>query len=447
MPSTPPRPAPLRRRVLAAITAVATFTVVLFAVPLAIAVSHLYRGETMAALGRDATWIAAAIPDDDVERGARAITLPADVPAGLTVGVYSTSGHLMHGGGPAVSGLVADATYGHPHEGAEAGYLVASAPIPTDEVQLGVVRVATPYEGVEERVRLAWLLMAGLAVLALALAAAFGLRQSARLAAPLEHLTRAAQALGEGDFSIRPPRSDIIEADAAGQALAATARRLGDVLDRERSFSADVSHQLRTQLTGLLLGLEAALTRPGADLTRTLTTAVQRGQRLHTIIDDLVRLTRDTRTASEPLDVSALLREVRSDWHGRLAAQGRRLTITLPAELPSVVASLPAVRQILRVLVDNALVHGAGEVRVDVTEVGDALAIEVCDQGSGVAEEADPFTRRSSADDGHGIGLALARSLAEAEAGRLVLRRASPPIFSLLLSPSAETSAETSTGT
>ncbi|MET8053251.1 HAMP domain-containing sensor histidine kinase [Streptosporangium sp. NPDC005286] len=439
MPSTPPRPASLRRRVLVAITVVAAFTVTLFAVPLAIAVSHLYRSETMNALSRDATWIAAAIPDDDVENGARAITLPTGVPAGLTVGVYSTSGHLLHGGGPVVSGLVAAAVEGHPHEGVEAGFLVASAPIPTDETQLGVVRVATPYDGVEDRIHLAWLLMAALATLAVALAAAFALRQSARLAAPLEHLTRAAQALGEGDFSIRPLRSAIIEADAAGQALAATAHRLGEVLDRERSFSADVSHQLRTQLTGLLLGLESALTRPGADLTRAIAVAVQRGRRLHTIIDDLVRLARDTRTASEPLDVAALLEEVRSDWHGRLAAQGRRLTIDLPGELPPVVASLPAVRQILRVLVDNALVHGAGKVCVGVIEIGDALAIEVSDQGPGVPEESDPFVRRASAGDGHGLGLALARSLAEAEAGRLVLSRGSPPIFSLLLSPSRST--------
>jgi signal transduction histidine kinase len=429
----------MRRRVLTAITVVAAFTVALFAVPLAVVVDHLYRGETAAALGRDATWIAAAVPDEAVENGARSIKLPTGVPAGLTVGVYSTTGRLLHGAGPVTSRLAAEAADRHPHDGMEAAFLVATAPIPGDETQLGVVRVATPQDIVDDRVQAAWLLMAGLAAVAIAFAAVFALRQSARQSAPLEHLTNAALAVGDGDFSVRPPRSAISEADDAGQALTATARRLGAVLDRERSFSANVSHQLRTQLTGLLLGLESALTRPGADLNQAITTAVGRGERLQVVIDDLLELARDTRTGFRPLDVPALLEEVRLDWHGRLAAQGRRLTINVPDELPPVAASLPAVRQILRVLLDNAVVHGSGEVSLDVTEVGDALAVEVSDQGPGIAEDADPFARRTSAGDGHGIGLALARSLAEAETGRLILRRGSPPTFALLLSPPRST--------
>ncbi|GAA0969422.1 HAMP domain-containing sensor histidine kinase [Acrocarpospora macrocephala] len=430
-----PETTSLRRRVLSAIVLVAALTVLLFAAPLAVAVSGQYRGETVSALSRDATWIAAAVPDDQIEAGANAITLPTGVPAGLTVGVYSVDGRLLHGSGPASSALVRQAADGHPHEGTEDGFLAATAPIPGDANQLGVVRVATPVDGVEDRIEAAWLLMAGLAAVVIALAAVFGLRQSARLAAPLEHLTRAAQALGDGDFTVRPPRSDISEADAAGRALAATATRLGAVLERERSFSTHVSHQLRTQLAGMLLGLESALSRPAADRDQAIRTAIERGERLHLVIDDLVGLARDTRTGHQPLDVAALLAEVRADWHGRLAAQGRRLTITMPAELPPVSASPPAVRQILRVLLDNALVHGAAEVAVDVTEVGDAVAVEVADQGPGMADDADPFARRTTAGDGHGIGLALARSLAEAEAGRLILRRARPPVFALLLSP------------
>ncbi|MCK2215788.1 HAMP domain-containing histidine kinase [Actinomadura sp. ATCC 31491] len=436
MRGSPSRPRSLRWRVLTAISVVAAVTVTMFAVPLAIAVRDLYRNETVTALGRDATWIAAALPDENLERR-RTVRLPAQVPAGLVVGVYSPAGRLLYGQGPAYSAVAARAGDGHPHDGREGGFLLASAPVPAEGGQAGVVRVGTPYAQVGERVDRAWLAMAGLALLAIALAAAFALRQSARLAAPLEQLTRAAQALGEGDFSIRPPRSDITEADAAGRALAATAGRLGEVLERERSFSANVSHQLRTQLTGLLLGLDAALARPGADLSAAIEVAVQRGERLRTVIDDLVGLARDTRTGSTPLDVPALLEEVRLDWHGPLAARGRGLHVTVPPDLPTVAASAPAVRQILRVLVDNALAHGEGEVSVDASAVGDALAIDVTDQGKGIDEDRDPFARRAGG-DGHGIGLALARSLAEAEAGRLVLRRRSPPVFSLLLSPPAQ---------
>ncbi|MEV6865072.1 HAMP domain-containing sensor histidine kinase [Streptosporangium subroseum] len=429
-------PTPLRHQVLVAIVGVAALTVALFAVPLAVAVGQLYRNETTGALERDAAWIAAVVPDDPAQRGRAPVPLPRGLPSGLTVGVYAMNGRLLSGDGPRTSGVVTNAHDGHVHDAIENGFLAVSAPIPSDETPAGVIRVATPYDQVEDRVHHAWLIMTGLGVIVIGLATVFALRQSVRLAAPLEHLTRAAQALGAGDFSIRAPRSGVREADDAGLALEATARRLGEVLDRERAFSADVSHQLRTQLTGMLLGLESALTRPGADLPHAIGTALTRGEKLQTVIDDLVRLSRDSRAGAEPFDVRNLLEEARADWHGTLAAQGRRLSVNLPVELPPARASAAAIRQILRVLLENATIHGRGEIVVDVADLGDAIAIEVADQGEGVSEETDIFTRRSGHGDGHGIGLALARSLAEAEGGRLTLRRGSPPVFSLLL-PSA----------
>jgi signal transduction histidine kinase len=88
------------------------------------------------------------------------------------------------------------------------------------------------------------------------------------------------------------------------------------------------------------------------------------------------------------------------------------------------------------VLVDNATTHGAGTVAVTVREATDAVAIDVADEGSGVHEPASTlFARRADQRDGHGIGLALARRLAEAENGRLELARATPPVFTLLLPP------------
>jgi signal transduction histidine kinase len=414
---------------------VAALAVAMFAIPFALSVERLYHDETVSALGRDATWIAATIPDDLVRAASSRLSpLPKGLPSGLTVGIYHRGGVLMTGAGPAHSDVAADSFDGHMHEAIESGFLVVSAPIPSDESLTASVRVATPYEEVRERVARAWLLMAGLAVIVVGLAAAFALRQSARLAAPLERLTTAAQALGAGDFSIRAPRSDVRETDTAGLALEATAQRLGQVLDRERSFSADVSHQLRTHLTGMLLGLESALERPAAGLPDAIRTALDRGERLHTIIDDLVRLAREGRAGGAAFDMRELLEDVRRDRHDGLAAQGRRLTVRLPDELPPVAASPAAIRQILNVLLDNATVHGKGEITIDVADLGDAAAIEVADQGEGVPEGLDLFARRNGSGDGHGIGLALARSLAEAEGGRLILRRPSPPVFSLLLS-------------
>ena len=101
-------------------------------------------------------------------------------------------------------------------------------------------------------------------------------------------------------------------------------------------------------------------------------------------------------------------------------------------------ASAAAVRQVLAVLVDNAARHGSGTVGVRVREAADAVAIDVSDQGRGVHEpEHVLFARRPATARPHGIGLALARRLAEAENGRLTLTRPSPPVFTLLLPPAA----------
>ncbi|MET9241244.1 HAMP domain-containing sensor histidine kinase [Nonomuraea sp. NPDC003709] len=418
---------PLRRRVLVVIVSVTALAVALFLVPLAVAVSLLFHDQTVAALQRDAAWVAAAVPDEP----RTPLKLPTGLPGDLAIGGYNVTGARLFGDGPAHSRLTVSSKDGRVHDAVEGGFLAVSAPVPSDEGTAMVIRVATPNAQVEERVHEAWLVMGGLALIVIALAAGAAVRQSARLAAPLERLTAAAQALGGGDFSARAASSGLREADQAGKALESTARRLGDVLARERAFSADVSHQLRTGLTGLLLGLESALSRPGADLAPAVRAALTRGERLQEVIDDLVRLSRDTRVPSEQLDVDALMEEIRQEWHWALAERGRRLTITVDEGLPPVTAQPAAVRQILRVLLDNALRHGHGEVAVTVSDVGPGLAIEVGDHGTGVAEGVDPFVRSSG--DSHGIGLALARSLAEAEGGRLVLSRTRPPLFSLLL--------------
>lgn len=422
----------MRRRVLVAIVGVAALAVVLFAIPLALAVQRLDRDEAIVALERDATRISAAVPDSIATR-----PVPVRLPTGMSssrlrMGIYRLTGQRVAGTGPAISPVAGAAADGRVHEAVEGGLLAVSAPVPSDQAIVAVVRVATPYKTVSNRVMQAWLLMAALAVLVLGLATVVAQRQAGRLSAPLERLTEDAEALGGGDFSIRARSFGVREANAASLALEATARRLGDVLDHERAFSAHVSHQLRTPLTGLLLGLEAALTRPAADLRAVVRTALERGEHMQVIIEDLVTLSRGSLGDRGLLDLNSVLLELRERWEEGLKAKNRPFVVSLEENLPEVLASPAAVRQILDVLIDNADVHGAGAITVIAVDVGTGLAIEVGDAGPGIPDGDDVFARRVPA-DGHGIGLALARSLAEAEGGRLVLRHPSPPVFSVLL--------------
>jgi signal transduction histidine kinase len=133
------------------------------------------------------------------------------------------------------------------------------------------------------------------------------------------------------------------------------------------------------------------------------------------------------------LSRSAHAPEVPDGWHSTLAAVGRPLRFRVGDHLPNAVASSAAVRQVLSVLLDNASRHGDGAVTVAGRDATDALAIDVSDEGAGVADPDQLFRRRSPTAGGHSIGLALARSLAEAEGGRLMLGRSAPPTFTLLL--------------
>nr|WP_246324960.1 HAMP domain-containing sensor histidine kinase [Petropleomorpha daqingensis] len=265
-------------------------------------------------------------------------------------------------------------------------------------------------------------------------------RQARRLSAPLESLAGAAQRLGEGDFSVRTAPSGIPEIDAAGSALDVTAGRLGDLVSRERAFSSHASHQLRTPLTGLRLTLETALDAPPPVQQAAVGSALESADRLERTIGDLLSLARHTPGDHAELPLEALVEDWTSAWSGVLAGHGRRLQVSTAPYLPVSRASAGAVRQVVDVLVDNAVVHGKGTVGLVVRDAGATVAIDVSDEGDGPPDPAAVFRSRQDGASSHGIGLALARALAEAEGGRLVLSSARPPVFSLLL-PAAGTCA------
>ena len=131
-------------------------------------------------------------------------------------------------------------------------------------------------------------MLAALAVGVLMIGAAIGYVLAGRLARPVRRLRDAAVDLGDGDFTIDVPRSGVPELDQAGQAMTATARRLDDLVSRERAFSADASHQLRTPIAGLRAAIQTELAFPRPDRTEVLREA----------ISDIDRLERTMRSSS-----------------------------------------------------------------------------------------------------------------------------------------------------
>jgi signal transduction histidine kinase len=424
----------VRTRIVGLAVLAAVLAIALFGVPLAGGVLKYAKSNerTRLLLGADA---AAAAVSADVLRGKMPTDL-RDPNDGTHLAVYVDRGLRILGTGPEGGDpAVYAALHGEISNKDLNGELIVAVPVTHDADVIGAVRAASPVMAVYRQVALVWLGMLGLGGLAIGMVWLVARRQARRLARPLEELSEAARRLGQGDFSVRTTPAAIPEIDSVGSALNSTAGRLDDMLARERSFSADASHQLRTPLTGLRLRLEAALTHPDQDLRHAITDGIAAADRLEQTIEELLALARDTRSSNTtPLDLPVLLDEIEAGWHDRLAAQDRALHVAVDPLAPVSLASTAAVRQVLTVLLDNAATHGSGTVSVAVRNAADALAIDVSDEGTGItAAEPELFTRRSRLADGHGIGLALARSLAEAEGGRLRLTRPAPPTFTLLV--------------
>jgi signal transduction histidine kinase len=425
--------------VLGAILSATVLAVVLFAIPLAVATQRMYRGERIAQLQRDAIRVATVVPDAAVDVQP-AVVRPSGVAANLLIGIYRADGRRIAGVGPQTSALAAKARDGRFHDGVESGVLAVAVPVASDGGNVQVtVRVASASGGATNSVVVVWSAIAAAALIAIVVAAILARRQARAIAVPLERLTEATTALGAGAMPGPLPPSGILEADEAGRALERTAALLDATLRRQRTFSRDVSHQLRTPLTGLMLGLESALARPDADVRQAVTTAVSRLQEVQRIVEELLDLTEPAVTA-DVVDFAALCDAVRARWHGEHAGRGRRLDVRLDADLPEVHAPEAAVRQILDVLIDNALQHGEGTVSVAVRRLGDGVALDISDEGPGIRPDlADAVEAADSAADGRGLGLPLARSLADLAGGRLVVERSAPhPVLRLLL-PAART--------
>jgi signal transduction histidine kinase len=422
----------MRRRVSrVAIVAVAV-ALVLLAVPFAVGIRISFFSDERTELERAA--LAAAVRVGPDFAAGDPVELPPPSTDGQ-VAVYDRALNRRDGSGPQTGDTATrHALAGVITQGTSAGELVVAVPVTTSERVVGVVRASSPVQSVWNRVLLAWLALTGAALLALGAGVLIAVRQARALSRPLESLAGVARSVAAGDLSARAAGSGIPEIDDAAKAQNVMVDRLTAVLDHERHFAADASHQLRTPLAGLQLSLESAVQDPTADLRAALEDALRQSGQLQQTVEQVLALSRleSQRPQTDRLGtVGELLSDLRHRWHSPLADQGRRIefVVTDSAHLK---VPLNACQQIVGILVDNARVHGHGTVRVTARDTLGAVAIEVADEGS-ITGTADVFQRGVSRQARPGIGLGLARDLAESQGGRLTLVRAGPATFGLLM--------------
>jgi signal transduction histidine kinase len=314
--------------------------------------------------------------------------------------------------------------------GIEATARLLAAPVETADGELIVVVGSSLGDRDEALDSLATLFLLG-GPAALLLASLAGYAAAGSALRPVEAMRRRAAEISAREPGERlPVPSADDELRRLGETLNEMLARIESTLERERRFVDDASHELRTPLALQKTELELAL-RQGAsedELRVAIASALEEVNRLVKLAEDLLVVARSEEgglaIAPQPLSVAELLLAVGERFRVRAAESGRALTVDRGSGL-TVAGDRLRLEQALIGMVDNALRHGAGEIRIWAVANGDRVRLHVGDRGAGFAAEFLPhaFERFSRADaargsDSSGLGLAIVEAIARAHDGR-----------------------------
>ncbi|TNM38282.1 HAMP domain-containing histidine kinase [Nocardioides albidus] len=412
----------MRERLVIAFVGLTVAVIGLYGIPRAYFVADLVRDQERASLTATAAVLAALVEERTADGG----EVDEDL---LRTGLRAADRVELERGSGATTLAV-----GGPEVGAEGVTVTRSLP---DDSTL---RLSASADTVGASIRDA---LTPLVLLGLALAlgsAVLGFALARRLSRPFTELAGFSRELGHGRFDIEVPSYAVPEAEEIGSSLRGAAAQLDELVRREREFAANASHQLRTPVTALRLGLEDLTLWPETDpeVAAELERGIGELDRLSAAIDELLDLARGRRIdAQEQIDLVAVVRASAERWSRRLTAESRELVVRQTGRRSRTKVPTGPLEQILDVLVDNARAHGSGTITLEVRDAGTHLEIVVGDEGTRRLG-ADVFRRGVStgADGSQGIGLAVASELAELCGGHLSLDTTSPTTrFVLWLPP------------
>jgi two-component system, OmpR family, sensor kinase len=303
-----------------------------------------------------------------------------------------------------------------------------------------VAAVIAPLEPFDaEHAELLLALGAGV-LIALAVAAAGGWVVGHQTLRPLSMMATQAQSISERDFAARlhTKNSD----DEIGQfatAFNGVLDRLASALQGQRQFMADASHELRTPVSVIRTAAQVTLagpTRPENEYRESLAIVAEQSARLNRVVDAMFLLSRAEANAvplvPEHLYVDDLVEECARAL--RVLADDRSVSVLTQGD--SEVAfhgDNILLRQMVGNLLENAIRHAspAGRVAATVSNTAELITIRIADDGDGIPEDErhhifQRFVRLDTRSPGAGLGLPIARWIAEAHSGSLVLESSGP---------------------
>ena len=268
--------------------------------------------------------------------------------------------------------------------------------------------------------------------IALLLASIIGYLVAAAALRPVDRMRIRASTISDRHLTERLPVSGTgDEISRLGETLNAMLDRIESGIRREREFLADASHELRTPLSLLRaeveLALEAPRTKP--ELLAALRSVGEETDRLSELADALLLLNQiddgSLPIRRDPVALGELMTGIATRHQRRADELGRRLEVEQTARRMNI--DRLRLEQALGNLVQNALRHGSGTVRLFAVERDQALEIHVTDEGSGLPADFIPrafdrFSRPSTSRSGSGagLGLAIVQAIAEAHGGTAI---------------------------
>ena len=336
-----------------------------------------------------------------------------------------------------VAALQGDEVHGFRHSDTlETDLLYVAVPVASGGTLRGAVRITYPASFVEERIVRTWVVLGGVGLVVLGFVTLLSFRLARAVTEPVRRLERAASQLGEGHLDARAPLPrGPEELRVLTRQFNDTAAKLERLVDAQRAFVADASHQLRTPLAALRLRLEVLEDEVPAAAREDLEGALAEVHRLSRLVNGLLELARAEHRPSTPaaVDVRSVVRERVAAWTP--LAEERGVSIVDAVDAGVVASATPGhLEQVLDNLIANAVdVSPAdGVIRLTATRAGEGVEVHVVDEGPGMTPErrATAFDRFWRAPDsgtrigGFGIGLAIVRQLVIADGGEVELLEA-----------------------
>ena len=273
------------------------------------------------------------------------------------------------------------------------------------------------------------------------------------LTSPIRYMQKTVERFGQGDFTARVNARRADELGQLGRSVDRMAERIDNLLKSQRRLLQDISHELRSPLARL--GVAVELARDGHDLNGSLDRIEREGNRLNTLVGELIQVTRGEGDpqglTTEQLRLDELISTIVDDT--RIEAEKRHVVLNSSLTEITMTGNPELLRRAVENLVRNAIRYSPEESTVDISlsRVGSVYRISVRDHGPGVPEESvasifDPFYRvekdRGRTSGGVGLGLAIAKRAVELHHGTMRAQNVKPGLRIEIDLPAPQTTKE-----